>query len=944
MTKYKIFFIVNFFIILAFIGFSVLIMLDRDILEGITLPEYQNDFCQTFTPSSPTDALSLICQNKFKKKKFIWIFIDGLAYDELFEMHNAKLPNLFRIKSKEYKQSGSLHDSIITGKFSRNYPAKAVHIDHIFNQARIANKTMHFLGQRFPLFYLLGQEDNKVLDTFKIISSESRAVSRLCEHLTVKLSDNYDDVVKKGKVDITNHLFDNYTRQHIYDEMNEHYSPNVKLMSSKFNNCLYSLSGDNYQYKSIIFYTMRIDHLNHSYDKKHFTTIIDVYGIEKILTNLFAWADTNDDYAVIVSSDHGGQPFNGEDNICNHGCDKEGNEAILIIYTKEIGGVNYDKYKVGSNKIWIYDVAPTVAQIISDVNIPLEAQGVPREIADDNTLRYTSMKSKEIQLKYYIKHLLSKYPSMKKTLDKYDQLLQHNEYNERLITLDDVEQYANREMYNKYISYLENLQYDITTEIAKSKNSIWFLLIYYIIELCLIIAIYYQCKQIYVIINDNNSHNIIDNSILMFCLILSLLFIEVFICYVFKSQPLYKMLNISRILSFVFIAIVCVVFIFKYNQINKRHISLIIISCIFALISFVMLYTELFINMKIYFNTYAKSITFNFCLNYPLAIIYIIYELYQCKNYYFDMKLRFKLLYVLIPLQVIIFILFIIFDINEPFHFHRHTIPRLTYTRCVYAVIFIYGLFSFIPLYKQETFKQVHKSKTMPNIRISMFIFAYYICDETERSIMMITVISMNALLSYNYVKSNDIYWRVICVIGIIMISDTVYIASQNSFTFDISLKVTSKCIGKYADATPILTGVLFGLHKMKYFMLTSTYLLGITQTSKKHFMKRETYLIRMVLNVQMFLIIMLYFYFLKTNMEEHYLQIFIWLMSKCMVSVVFDVCFIIWYNIYNKCKRYTKNNNEIHNDVKILVNAINNTDSITPTVVIELVNKNERE
>ena len=98
-----------------------------------------------------------------------------------------------------------------------------------------------------------------------------------------------------------------------------------------------------------------------------------------------------------------------------------------------------------------------------------------------------------------------------------------------------------------------------------------------------------------------------------------------------------------------------------------------------------------------------------------------------------------------------------------------------------------------------------------------------------------------------------------------------------------------------------------------------------------------------MILNVQMFLIIMLYFYFLKTNMEEHYLQIFIWLMSKCMVSVVFDVCFIIWYNIYNKCKRNIKNNNEIHNDVKILVNAIDNTDSITPTVVVELVNKNER-
>jgi hypothetical protein len=81
-------------------------MLDRDILEGITLTDYQNDFCQTFTPSSPTDALSLICQNKFKKKKFIWIFIDGLAYElgELVESYDpveggmAMLTELYQVK------------------------------------------------------------------------------------------------------------------------------------------------------------------------------------------------------------------------------------------------------------------------------------------------------------------------------------------------------------------------------------------------------------------------------------------------------------------------------------------------------------------------------------------------------------------------------------------------------------------------------------------------------------------------------------------------------------------------------------------------------------------------------------------------------------------------------------------------------------------------------
>ena len=80
------------------------------------------------------------------------------------------------------------------------------------------------------------------------------------------------------------------------------------------------------------------------------------------------WIDAQSDYALIVSSDHGGQPFNGQDNICNHGCDIEGNEAILMVYTREISTL-----KVQMDKIWVYDVAPTVSQILSGVNIPLEA-------------------------------------------------------------------------------------------------------------------------------------------------------------------------------------------------------------------------------------------------------------------------------------------------------------------------------------------------------------------------------------------------------------------------------------------------------------------------------------------------------------------------------------------------------------------------------------------
>ena len=43
--------------------------------------------------------------------------------------------------------------------------------------------------------------------------------------------------------------------------------------------------------------------------------------------------------------------------------------------------------------------------------------------------------------------------------------------------------------------------------------------------------------------------------------------------------------------------------------------------------------------------------------------------------------------------------------------------------------------------------------------------------------------------------------------------------------------------------------------------------------------------------------------------MEEHYLQIFIWIMSKCMTSVIFDLCFMLWYCVYRiggKCNHFS--------------------------------------
>ena len=305
---------------------------------------------------------------------------------------------------------------------------------------------------------------------------------------------------------------------------------------------------------------------------------------------------------------------------------------------------------------------------------------------------------------------------------------------------------------------------------------------------------------------------------------------------------------------------------------------------------------------------------FNFLLNYPIAVLYLIYELYPMRKYYIDARLKIRLLYINIPYILITFVLFIIFDYYEKAHFSHHTTFSFRLTRIIYGVISIFALFAFNPLYKKSSYGienkdpiQSKKVKSIPNAKIAMFLFVYYICDETERSITLITFIIASAALSNQFIKSKNVYWRMICSIALVMLPDVIFVSTQNSFSFDISLKVTSKVIGKYADQTPIMTGILFGCHKLKLFMLTAGYIISIAKTSKNKFMKDETFMLRMIIDIQMTFIIALYFYYLKTGMEMHYLQIFMWIMSKCMTSVLFDLAFSLWYAVYKcavKCKQ----------------------------------------
>ena len=170
------------------------------------------------------------------------------------------------------------------------------------------------------------------------------------------------------------------------------------------------------------------------------------------------WIDEHPDYALIVNSDHGGQRFYGEDDINNHGLDIDGNEAILFIYTKEFKD-NYDKLKLDNIFYTKVDPSSIISQIMENVNIPLQSEGIAYPIANDPLLRYTAYKSKEVQLINQLNIYKQKYPNYGVELNKLIDKLQNSEFYK--VKEKEYKNYFDEKFTDKAINYLKEIQKEI---------------------------------------------------------------------------------------------------------------------------------------------------------------------------------------------------------------------------------------------------------------------------------------------------------------------------------------------------------------------------------------------------------------------------------------------------------------------------------------------------
>ena len=91
-------------------------------------------------------------------------------FNDLNNLDDYNLTNLFRGEGIEYKQTGALFETILTGKFSRNYLAlNKMKMDNLPKQFKNANMNVTYYIKNFPLGGLINR---KLASTFNITNGE----------------------------------------------------------------------------------------------------------------------------------------------------------------------------------------------------------------------------------------------------------------------------------------------------------------------------------------------------------------------------------------------------------------------------------------------------------------------------------------------------------------------------------------------------------------------------------------------------------------------------------------------------------------------------------------------------------------------------------------------------------------------------------------------------
>lgn len=892
---------------------GIIILLKENIFKVINLDFEINDYCQSFKNISNNNLDYYACNNKFKKSKFILLLIDSLAFDVLHDFHNeTQFTNFFKVKGIEYKQSGALFETILTGKFSRNYlAANEMKMDNLQKQFNLANITTFFRIRKYPLYNLINKtiiEKNNI----EIYDGEGYPLITFCD-IDSELIFSFADEIYNNYTDNTKYYFkEGISKESFYKLADKKLKNEFPKFRNKLDKCI-SDKGFN----SYLFFTDILDHINHVYHRNSPLAIYSVYIIEKIVKELINWIYTeHGEYTLALVSDHGGQIYNGEDTLCNHGCNSVGNEGVFFIYTKEIGEINKN-YKIieGIKDIPIVslkDFPCTLSQILKNTNLPLESTCIPRFIGNDKLLFFSSVKSKEIQLKKYIDKLIRKYPYLKsKFHEKYEVKLNNNSFNSYFKNVNSIYQLEDN-FYNNYMKFLIQIQNELLNDVVKYGPNIIYYLIYYLVLILFIMSFIYFIRKFILLIKEKtfkensnvlNNRSFINKLNLNIYILIIILLIDPLICLIYnKSCNISYYINIGIWLKYFSLLIWVINVTYLYKLKNFNYIKLIIIISLIIIINGILSKLKLFSNLDKFINTQEKVDFFKRYLSYPLIIIYIYIELYSSKNIYFLAfnKLKIRYIYIIIPYFVNLNYNIFKFDFYIKIQsIEGHSPEEISLMIKIYGMIF--GLLLFIKPFKiNDKNKNITIASDIINLKLFLFTIIIFICIELERIEIILFCNFILLYLCHSFKKEKDIFIKIIYIVIIITYPQLHFIANQGSYTLDTSIKVINKVPSKWADDCPIIMGAIFVFDKFRFNLITIGFLFTLIKISNKKQLYFYTELIRLIFCIQLNAFIICFLYYLKIQRECSYIQILYLIETQIMPVFLFDLIFLLNYLIYN--------------------------------------------
>lgn len=315
------------------------------------------------------------------KPKVIWLNTDAYSTYLTGDLSTfSNYSSFYHIRNLGYPQSAAIASTQFLGRTSRNYVGNLLVEDTIVDQ--LSTNKFSIVTTNFPVLSILGP--SRFLTVKQGKGRENYPMSRV----------NYNNILPFPITNVETAL---NTREatSIITRLSEEIMEKTSISRVTLLLNIWT----EYKKLNFMYYTAIMDSYNHNYAGLHSNTLAGaalLLADIKLIIKAIEQSDYRDEYMLIVSSDHGGQLYFGEDEICNHGCQMDkGNEGFLYIYS----------YGTDWAEDWIYneDVAAIIAGYAKDAAIPIKAKGWPRKIKNNGTvyldeLYWNSLKIKEFQL------------------------------------------------------------------------------------------------------------------------------------------------------------------------------------------------------------------------------------------------------------------------------------------------------------------------------------------------------------------------------------------------------------------------------------------------------------------------------------------------------------------------------------------------------------------